>query len=61
MNYFGTVFVLLRDRKEFLEEIHHSVKLRSKISSLMLSCYASKLHDPGSEALAARESAWKFR
>jgi hypothetical protein len=28
---------------------------------IRISCYASKLHDPGSEALAARESAWKFR
>jgi hypothetical protein len=27
----------------------------------LVSCYASKLHDPGSEALAARELAWKFR
>jgi hypothetical protein len=26
-----------------------------------VSCYASKLHDPGSETLAARELAWKFR
>jgi hypothetical protein len=28
---------------------------------LPISCYASKLHDPGSEALAVRELAWKFR
>jgi hypothetical protein len=27
----------------------------------VVSCYASKLHNPGSEALAARELAWKFR
>ncbi|NJP10010.1 MAG: hypothetical protein HC866_11450 [Leptolyngbyaceae cyanobacterium RU_5_1] len=36
MNYFSTVVALLRDRKEFLEEIHDSVKLKSKISALML-------------------------
>lgn len=39
MNYFSTVVTLLRDRKEFLEEIHHSVKLRSKISALMLASF----------------------
>lgn len=39
MNYFSTVFSLLRDRKDFLEEIHEGVKLRSKISSLMLSSF----------------------
>lgn len=39
MNYFSTVFSLLRDRKEFLEEVHEGVKLSSKISSLMLSSF----------------------
>jgi len=37
MNYFSTVISLLRDRQEFLEEIHQSVKLNRKISALMLS------------------------
>lgn len=39
MNYFSTVISLLRDRKEFLEEIHDGVKLKSKISSLMISSF----------------------
>jgi hypothetical protein len=26
MNFFATVFALLRDREKFLEEIHHSVR-----------------------------------
>ncbi len=39
MNYFSTVGLLLRDRKNFLEEIHDSVKLKSKISALMISSF----------------------
>jgi hypothetical protein len=39
MNYFSTVIYLLRDRQEFLAEIHDSVKLKSKTSSLMLSSF----------------------
>jgi hypothetical protein len=39
MNYFSTVISLLRDRQEFLAEIHDSVKLKSKTSSLMLSSF----------------------
>lgn len=39
MNYFSTVISLLRDRKEFLEEIHEGVKLKSKISALMISSF----------------------
>jgi hypothetical protein len=39
MNYFATVIALLRDRQEFLEEIHQGVKLKSKISALMISSF----------------------
>jgi hypothetical protein len=39
MNYFSAVISLLRDRSEFLEEIHNSVKLKSKISALMISSF----------------------
>ena len=39
MNYFSTVISLLRDRNEFLEEIHNGVKLKSKISALMISSF----------------------
>ena len=39
MNYFATVIFLLRDRQEFLEEIHQGVKLKSKISALMISSF----------------------
>lgn len=39
MTYFSTVISLLRDRTEFLEEIHNGVKLKSKISSLMISSF----------------------
>jgi hypothetical protein len=39
MNYFSTVISLLQNRQEFLAEIHDSVKLKSKISSLMLSSF----------------------
>ncbi len=33
MNYFSTVISLLRDRKEFLEEIYQDIRLKSKIVS----------------------------
>ncbi|MBW4576115.1 MAG: actin-binding WH2 domain-containing protein [Aphanothece sp. CMT-3BRIN-NPC111] len=39
MNYFSTVISLLRDRQEFLEEIHQGVKLKSKISALLISSF----------------------
>ncbi len=39
MNYFSTVVTLLRDRQAFLEEIHEGVKLKSKISALMISSF----------------------
>lgn len=39
MNYFATVISLLRDRQEFLEEIHQGVKLKSKIFALMISSF----------------------
>jgi hypothetical protein len=39
MNFFSTVISLLRDRKDFLSEIQDSVKLKSKISSLMISSF----------------------
>jgi hypothetical protein len=39
MNYFSTVVTLLRDRQVFLEEIHEGVKLKSKISALMISSF----------------------
>jgi hypothetical protein len=39
MSYFSTVITLLRDRQEFLEEIHEGVKLKSKISALMISSF----------------------
>lgn len=39
MNYFSTVVSLLRDRQDFLEEIHQEVKLKSKISALMISSF----------------------
>ena len=39
INYFSTVISLLRDRQEFLTEIHQGVKLPSKISSLMISSF----------------------
>ena len=37
MNYFSTVIALLRDRKEFLEEIHQGVGLKSKMAALLIS------------------------
>lgn len=37
MNYFLTVIFLLRDRKEFLEEIHKGIRLKSKITALLIS------------------------
>lgn len=39
MNYFSTVLTLLRDRRLFLEEIHEEIKLKSKISALMISSF----------------------
>jgi len=39
MNYFSTVIALLRDRQAFLEEIHDGVKLKSKMSSLLISSF----------------------
>lgn len=39
MNYFSTVLALLRDRQLFLKEIHEGIKLKSKISSLMISSF----------------------
>lgn len=39
MNYFSTVVSLLRDRNDFLLEIQEGVKLRSKISALMISSF----------------------
>jgi hypothetical protein len=39
MNYFSTVISLLRDRKDFLTEIHQGVRLKSKISALMISSF----------------------
>lgn len=39
MNYFSTVVILLRDRQSFLEEVHDGVRLKSKISALMLSSF----------------------
>lgn len=37
MNYFSTVIALLRERKEFLEEINQGTRLKSKITSLLIS------------------------
>lgn len=37
MNYFSTVITLLRDRKDFLEEIHQGIGLKSKIAALLIS------------------------
>ena len=37
MNYFATVIFLLRERKEFLEEIHQGIRLKSKITALLIS------------------------
>ncbi len=39
MNYFATLIDLLRDRQEFLIEIQKGIKLKSKISALMLSSF----------------------
>lgn len=43
MNYFSTVIFLLRARKEFLEEIHQGIQLKSKITALLISssCFFS--------------------
>lgn len=37
MNTFSTIFSLLHDRELFLTEIHNGIRLRSKISSLLIS------------------------
>ena len=37
MNYFSTVIFLLRDRQEFLEEIYQGIRLKSKITALLIS------------------------
>lgn len=37
MNYFSTVISLLRERKEFLSEIHQGIRLKSKITALLIS------------------------
>ena len=37
MNYFSTVISLLRDRKEFLGEIHQGIRLKNKITALLIS------------------------
>ncbi len=39
MNIFSAVITLLRDRQTFLEEIHTGVKLKSKISAMLLSSF----------------------
>jgi hypothetical protein len=39
MHYFSTVIALLRDRKEFLTEIQDGVKLKRKISALLISSF----------------------
>lgn len=39
MNIFSAVITLLRDRQTFLEEIHAGVKLKSKISAMLLSSF----------------------
>jgi len=39
MSYFSTVVTLLRDRQSFLEEIHDGVRLKSKMTALMLSSF----------------------
>jgi len=39
MNYFSTVISLLRDRDEFLSEIHQGVRLKSKMTALMISSF----------------------
>ena len=44
MNYFSTFTALLKDRQNFLEEIHQGVQLKTKISALLLSsflCFAA--------------------
>lgn len=39
MNIFSAVITLLRDRQTFLEEIHAGIKLKSKISAMLLSSF----------------------
>lgn len=36
MNHFGTVMTLLRERQQFLEDIRHGVKLKSKLLGLFV-------------------------
>ncbi len=36
MNHFGTVMILLRERQQFLEDIRHGVKLKSKLFGLFV-------------------------
>ena len=37
MNHFSVLITLLRDRKTFLEDVRNSVKLETKIASLLIS------------------------
>ncbi len=39
MPYFSTVFALLKDRDSFLTEIHKGIRLKSKISALLISSF----------------------
>lgn len=39
MAYFSTVIALLRDRDSFLTEIHKGIRLKSKISALLISSF----------------------
>lgn len=37
MNYFTVLITLLRDRENFIEEIHHKARLKTKITALLIS------------------------
>ncbi|MBD2121259.1 actin-binding WH2 domain-containing protein [Trichocoleus sp. FACHB-262] len=37
MNYFTVLITLLRDRENFVEEIHHKARLKTKITALLVS------------------------
>jgi hypothetical protein len=37
MNYFSVLITLLRDRKEFIDEVRQEIRLNSKITSLLIS------------------------
>ena len=37
MNYFTVLITLLRDRENFVEEIHHKARLKTKITALLIS------------------------